>query len=763
MNRSGMQASPALLENERLLIELDAGGALRAVIDKRTGRNYIEAPPEFGRPLFRIILTEIDDRGHVLPGEIELDALLASSCSLEKDASGTRLTVHYRLIDGLPIDVICNVTLDEDAPLSRWTISVNNRSELAVKEIVYPVVHAVYQLGDSKYDDRIVIPRHDGHLVGNPDVHPWESDGIPRDNQRYLYPGEGKNLPAGMSAQLSAYYDADGGLYMAVHDESGQPKRLGPVVIAPNDVKQFDCSPAHICSELPGQSIDIAYETVIGCFDGDWQAAADIYKRWAVTTAWCARTVAERDDIPEWIKKGAFFFSFRLRHQEDGEQFLERVPAYVDKWQRALGIPFVAMMGGWEQIGEWTGPEYFPPYGGDERFARMCRRLKENGVKPFPFGLSGLKLAIRKKIPRNGAQPELAVDYDARRRFREAYSPHAATRPGGEAILDSAVNSWDGLHAYACPATEQARDQLHGASMRLIADYGVQVSQADQLFNGATTECYNTEHGHPPGRGVWQIEAIRGIYRDLRRDGKALDDAFILSQEWQSELLLQELDIFHCRNYDQPRGIAGIPLFAYLYHEYQLSYGGDWSSFLSDNMNGVYYHAANFVNGNMPAGSPQTMMKMSRNVEPEEADPRILRMAANACALFVQYTNYLLLGQMLNTPPLQVPGETIRFVGVNFGYAKGDMTVPAVLHRAWRAPDGKVAYALANVTDRAQRFLLPVAKVEHDTPVRLVLHVSGAERRVVAEQAELPRLADITLEPGDVAMLEIEPVAGATG
>lgn len=756
MNRSDMQANPALLENERLLIELDAGGALRAVIDKRTGRNYIEAPPGYGRPLFRIILTETDSDGQVLPGEIVLDSLLASSCKLEKDASGARLSLHYGQIDGLPLDVSCAVSLDADAPLSRWTISVRNRSEYAIKEIVYPVVHAVYQLGESMYDDRIVVPRHDGHLVGNPDAHPWESDGIPRDNQRYLYPGEGRNLPAGMSAQLSAYYDADGGLYMAVHDEAGYPKRLGPAVIESDEVKQFDFSPGHIAPELPGRSVDIEYDTVIGCFDGDWQTAADIYKQWAVTTAWCAKTVAEREDIPEWIKKGAFFFNFRLRHQEDGEQFLERAPAYVEKWQRVLGIPIVAMMCGWERIGEWTGPEYFPPYGGDERFARMCRTLKEKGIKPFPFGLSGLKLAIRKKIPRNGAQPELAVDYDARQRFRETYLPHAATRPGGEAILDSAVNSWDGLHAYACPATAQARDQLHGASMKLVADYGVQVSQADQLFNGATTECYNTEHGHPPGRGVWQIEAIRSIYRDLRREGKALDDAFILSQEWQSELFLQELDIYHCRNYDQPRGIAGIPLFSYLYHEYQMSYGGDWSSFLSDNTNGVYYHAANFVNGNMPAGSPQTMLKMSRNIEPEEADPRILRIAVNACALFVRFTDFLLQGKMLNTPPLQVPGETIRFVGVNFGFAKGDMTVPAVLHRAWQAPDGKIAYALANVTERMQRFFLPVAGYGHETPVRLVLHVNGDSRRVIAERTELPHLADITLHPGDVAMLDIQ-------
>ena len=35
----------------------------------------------------------------------------------------------------------------------------------------------------------------------------------------------------------------------------------------------------------------------------------------------------------------------------------------------------VAMMCGWEKVGEWAGPDYFPPYGGDERFQKMCEKL----------------------------------------------------------------------------------------------------------------------------------------------------------------------------------------------------------------------------------------------------------------------------------------------------------------------------------------------------------------------------------------------------
>ena len=51
-----------------------------------------------------------------------------------------------------------------------------------------------------------------------------------RYNQRYDYPGEGRSF-AGISAQLLAYYDEEGGMYLAVHDSEGHAKMLGPVWI----------------------------------------------------------------------------------------------------------------------------------------------------------------------------------------------------------------------------------------------------------------------------------------------------------------------------------------------------------------------------------------------------------------------------------------------------------------------------------------------------------------------------------------------------
>ena len=112
----------------------------------------------------------------------------------------------------------------------------------------------------------------------------------------------------------------------------------------------------------------------------------------------------------------------------------------------------------------------------------------------------------------------------------------------------------DGLHAYACAATPQAWEQLHDATLKLVKDFGVQVSQMDQVFNGGCTECYNPLHGHPLGRGKWQVDEIKKIYSSTRKKAKEIDPEFALSQEFQSELFIQYMDIYHCRNYDKPLG-----------------------------------------------------------------------------------------------------------------------------------------------------------------------------------------------------------------
>lgn len=80
-----------------------------------------------------------------------------------------------------------------------------------------------------------------------------------------------------------------------------------------------------------------------------------------------------------------------------------------------------------------------------------------NGEIPFTFGLSGLKILIRRHRTKSKDQPQLALDYDGREIFEQQYRESAALDINGVPIVDSNIDEWDGVHAYACPATEQAK------------------------------------------------------------------------------------------------------------------------------------------------------------------------------------------------------------------------------------------------------------------------------------------------------------------
>ena len=385
------------LTNEKIRIDFSGSGGLRGFTDLTTGRNYIESTGAEEIPLFRLACTEFED-GHVLPGEIRFSSRLAGDIACTEEDHGLRFI--FSSIDGMDMTAVCTVFLDGDTGLSRWRIQITNYTKYAIKIVEYPVIESVMQLGDSMEDDRILLPKQDGFLLPNPTFMNWEGDRPDRYfDQRFDYPGEGRGLPDGLCAQLLAYYDGESGMYIGVHDGEGHAKRLGPVWKRRDGIPDtIDLSPVHRIPEFPGNDFFCSYDTVLGCFHGDWQTAAGIYKAWAKSQSWCRKKLWERGDIPDWIKEGAFFFNFRLRYQQGGETFLDTADQYVKAWANILDMPIVAMMCGWEKWGEWTGPDYFPPYGGDNRFRRMCARMKDAGIRPFPFGLSGFKLPVRKKL-----------------------------------------------------------------------------------------------------------------------------------------------------------------------------------------------------------------------------------------------------------------------------------------------------------------------------------------------------------------------------
>ena len=741
--------------SNRISLEFGPKGGLIKLIDIKTGRNYI-APLKTlpiglsgkrvfcdDRPLFKLYLVEIDNK-KALPWEICLSSIDARDLTVKKHKK-RELYFYFHKIDEMDIDVECKIKIDKNPSLCNFYVSIKNKTNLAIRKIEYPVIEIPLQTGEIVDDERFLVSHCDGFLAKNPSIASWN-------NYKGFYPGF---LPyyACLSTQLTAYYDKKSGLYVATHDGDGHVKQLGPKRAG----EIVEITPIHHVPEIIGSDVVIPYATVVGTFHGDWQAAADIYKEWAKKQSWCSKKIIERRDIPKWFKKGAFFYIMSLRLHKDKEKFLSKSASLVKKWQKTISMTTIAMMLDWEKFQGWTTPDYFPPYGGTERFKHMCRDMKRLGIRPMIFGISGLKWSLRKNYRK--------IEYNSWEEFKRKGEKFACVQSNGklyihsfQPFLDS--EDWNGFTAFICPATPLARSMLYDNAMKLI-DLGVVLVQADQVLCGSPgPNCYSRYHGHPPGSGKWQSESIKRIFQEVKIKGKKKNPDFVWLMEEPGEFLIQELDCYHGRNNVQemwPRlpGTIGVPLFSYLYHEYSAGYGSDTVSVSRENPSyHIYCQGESYINGNFitarcGGGFP---------IEPKDADPNIVKITKNIIGCIKIGREFLIFGEMLNTPPLEVPEiSLVPSVSWSFAIQEGKkIKVPSVLHRSWKSQKGKIAYTLVNISKDKQDFFLDVLPYGIKEQVNLVLFKNGNKSKTVVKNVRLPYTLNLNLDPLDAVILKIE-------
>lgn len=651
-------AAPVTLENDHLQVAFEptVKGAIIALTDLKTGTGFVATNTA---ALYELAYAD---------GARTLTTADAENVTVRRE--GEEVVIFAPRHAGLDVSVTCRFRLVAGSPLIHGRIAVSNGLDRALRAVRFPVIDQPRVLGPDASRDCLLLPYCDGLLVHAPLMCDW----LPS----CTYPGSA-------SMQGFARYNDRAGLFIAAFDSSGQTKSFA----FEKRNTALRTAITHTLSLLRHGTWQSGYDVVFGTFQGDWQAAAELYKTWAVKQRWCAKTLAQRvaeGDVPRWIAEPSLYYTWSLRGDLEPKKFGNRLPqavAQAEAWRGLLGVPTTMMLMSWEKHGPWVTPDYFPPFGGESAFASAAADLHAKDHHTFVY-LSGLNWTLLK----DGACD--AGHFDDTAAFAARGAAGAVCDTNG---LPQHFKGHPDMGEYAqlCPVTPQAREVLMGSALKCQA-LGIDCVQADQILGGGMPPCYSAAHGHPLGGGTWSAQAMFKLFGETRREGKKRQPEFAWSVEEPGEFFIPVLDTYHARDYAQgrwPRDVAGaegVPFFTYVYHAYITGYGGDSCGVSSrPDSTALYQQGMNLVCGKAPAVAVWT-----RAYDPVTTDTAQLRLLREHVRLWKTAQPFLVFGDRIATPPLVVPTITNRFWSAA-NKPPRELAVPSVLHSAWRSPDNKTA------------------------------------------------------------------------
>ena len=728
-----------VLENDvlRLTIKQSPAPHVGQLLHKAAKVPLIQDPTEHA--LFAVALRKPDG------GTDYLDSATAkaSSVSVQRENGDTKAVLTFSHVGGVEIDATVEVLCRRSDPLTHWSISVKNGTGRGIAYVRFPLLKTVRQIGEPS-DDVIVLPYLPGSLIRNP----WAEW---RENQGVWIP-----FPGNLSAQFIAFQDRSAGVYFAAQDTSSHPRRME--IWKRKD--GFAIAQDYTLNDVKARAWRCPYPVVIGVTQGTWCDSADIYKRWAQRQAWCAKTLAQRDDIPQWWKDGPLVHVCEVRTYDKKRlhagSYYPKILDHLRFLREKTDGKILTMLAGWENHRRWTAGDYFPVF--DEANAkRTIAEMKKDGFRSF-FYLSGLYYTFENEGVNSGR-------IAAAEKHRDAYVIDKKTGEPQVFTLGESTKTrpWVRKSYEICVGTPFARPFFRSVIDR-CHEIGVDVLQMDQTVSGACHACYSTKHNHPPGIGAYQAIDFHALLADMRSYAKARCKDFALFHEEPHEELIPYLDGFHMREYKEKwwyrgsPGAVGIPLFSYLYHEYAIGYGGDSARSSSrDDPWCVRMHAVNLITGKTPGlavwSYPEQLLK---------SHPAPLKMLRNHCRLLkTRAKQYLMLGKMLHPYELDVPKATYKFwAGKGKRRKEYELTEPAILTSSWQAPDGGIGHVFVNVSKDKQTLALKVDTRNTPIPgpcdVAVYSSVGDGNLSPMWKGAKLPREHTKDLAPLEVLFIDIQ-------
>ena len=529
---------PAVVETPRLSVGFSPRGCITSMVDKKAGRELFRAADK--TPLFRL---DVSDGDYAKPMATTYHALQAKEVRTAHVPHGVAIT--FKGFEGQPIEVTCTVTAGDDE-MVHFGLETVLPPGMVLESVSYPIM-----------------------TVGTPLTAGGNGTVVTGATRGGIYPlstwKEGQMRafaqPRSLGAGFACCYDDAGGVYTATRDGRGYRKTL----VLQRNAEGLQWRWTH--PSFQRQRFVLPYDVVLGGFASpepdrptDWRDAADLYKAWAVRQSWCTKTFAQRDDLPGWLKQGAAMVRFTrawLSRPETIEAW------YRDYWQKefAAKSPLITAYWGWEKVGKWVGPQYFPAYPSDKQFQRLVQVGREIGAHTFLWP-SGYNFSLA-----YGKRPDGDYLWDNRKQL-DSIAGHMIVDRAGRILIRDCWWLRGGQQCVMCPGDPWTIDWLNQSAVE-CAQHGAELIQIDQAVGGDSPACYSHCHAHEPGPGLWSSQAFHQQLQSMVRLCREVEPSTVVGFEQPNEWYMQEIGIQDYRDCDLIwQGDEPASVFAYLYHEY---------------------------------------------------------------------------------------------------------------------------------------------------------------------------------------------------
>ncbi len=651
------------------------------------------------------------------------------------------------------INVHCQVILEKDSFLSHWRISIENHTDSVLLKVRYPIIIAACPLKLDFSEEYLMVPFLDnGYIIKNP------SNRLPL-NEPIMYLGRWRlkpRYPGMCTMQFMSLYNKISGLYLSTYDTEGYTKNFMPI----RRFEGLDLTIEHIINEneIKKGTITLPYDTVIGTFEGDWRSAADVYKEWAINQPMCAKRLDQRSDIAEWYKKAPTFITYRVRGKADFDVPTtpntdyyphDKVPSIMKKYSEKIGSPITVVCMHWEKNSPWFGPDYFPPFGGEESFKNAFRLIHQQNnylcmyVQPIWH--------YRSKCN----------NYQDFENFKKEGINCVAIDRNGQPYLHMRDESDAATY---CMGSNKAKKILKENILKCI-DLGADMVQIDSILGFQATECYSNKHDHPSGLGKWMFDHISELLLEIKKEGVQKNEQFVLSTEGAPcEVYIPFIDGYDSRRIWFPMAEEqSVPLFIYVYHPYILGFGGEFFPELNTPDVLSLKAAQMMVDGliiNLTLGEGGLMTvsnNKSYNPAPNQSEALdFIRLCSKVQREYAR--DYLIFGEMLS--PALISNVPYQKLLANSSILSDgelhEVEVPYILHSSWKSSSNKVGHVLANYTSSTCE---PIVKIEKypwmKNPVNIIIRSDNEIKEM--NKVDVPQDIQITIKPKSVYLIEVGP------